>query len=495
MEKQYNSILKATVLFGGIQIVQILVGIIKTKFIAILIGSTGIGLTSLYTSSLTLFISIFSLGLSSSVVKELSKAQDEDNKFKFSQISTVYFKLLLFFALLGMFSVIIMSSYLSNISFKNDTHTLDYCFLSLVVIFTLLQQGNTAIIIGSRQIKRAAMCTLYGSIINVIVSIPLFYFFKLEGVVPGLVLSCIGNYLVSYFYIKKIHIEKIKVNKTDFKYYSKVMISLGIAMILANLIGNITNYLLNISITRMGGLSDLGLFNAATNLTIQSMTLILSAMASDYYPRLAASFTSIKRMNETVNEQSEIIFYIAVPLLSFFILFSPIIIYLLLSSEFYKITYFIRILCLGMYFKIICYATGYISFAKGDKLVFICLEGLYSNLANLVLSVIFYFYWGLIGLAYAFLVASILRLIILFTVCHKRYQYIINKELISLFIISSIILLSLITLTYLFNGLLTYLIGTLFCCFITYYFLKKMNSKTFFISYIKNKMNDKLRFS
>lgn len=94
-----------------------------------------------------------------------------------------------------------------------------------------------------------------------------------------------------------------------------------------------------------------------------------------------------------------------------------------------------------------------------------------------------------------FLVASILRLIILFTVCHKRYQYIINKELISLFIISSIILLSLITLTYLFNGLLTYLIGTLFCCFITYYFLKKMNSKTFFISYIKNKMNDKLRFS
>lgn len=42
MSSQYQSILKATSIFGGTQFVQLLVGLIRSKFVALLIGSTGI---------------------------------------------------------------------------------------------------------------------------------------------------------------------------------------------------------------------------------------------------------------------------------------------------------------------------------------------------------------------------------------------------------------------------------------------------------------------
>jgi len=74
MAQQYRSILKATSIFGSTQILQILVGLVRSKFVALLIGATGMGLSSMYMSSLTMIITIFGLGISSSVVRDLSKA-------------------------------------------------------------------------------------------------------------------------------------------------------------------------------------------------------------------------------------------------------------------------------------------------------------------------------------------------------------------------------------------------------------------------------------
>lgn len=73
---QYRSILKATSIFGGTQVLSMLVTIIRSKFVAILIGSAGMGLSSMYMSSLTMIITIFGLGIGTSVVRELSACRE-----------------------------------------------------------------------------------------------------------------------------------------------------------------------------------------------------------------------------------------------------------------------------------------------------------------------------------------------------------------------------------------------------------------------------------
>lgn len=482
MSNQYRSILKATSIFGGTQIIQILVTIIKAKFVAILIGATGMGLISLYVSSITIIITIFGLGLNSSVVKDLSKAFDENDVERFSIITLVFKKILYLLSILGVLCVICISPLLSKWAFGNSSYTSSYCLLSLMVGFTLLMQGNTAIIISARKIKHAALCTLIGAIINLFTSIPLFYYLGTNGIALGLVLSALGNYIVTQIFVNKIRLEKVAIYKYHFIKYGKSLISLGIAMIIAVLIGNLSTYIINLSITRMGGLKDLGYYNAGINITTQALAMIFAAMSSDYYPRLVASLSDNERMNNTINQESEIILYLSIPILSVFLLLSPLIITILLSNEFQIIKTFIRILCIGMFFKVISFPLGNVSFAKGDKLVYIMFEAIWGNLLNICLSLYFYHYFGLYGLAYSFLVTSIIYFILVSILCIKRYKYIFKTDIYKIYSYSLSILLILITLVS-FNNNVTFGIGGFMCLGIISYSLYILNKKTEFIRY------------
>ena len=61
MASSYKEIFKGTAIFGGTQIIQVLVGLIRLKLISILIGAKGMGINSLYTSSLVLYKTLLDL--------------------------------------------------------------------------------------------------------------------------------------------------------------------------------------------------------------------------------------------------------------------------------------------------------------------------------------------------------------------------------------------------------------------------------------------------
>jgi len=488
MAQQYRSILKATSIFGSTQILQILVGLVRSKFVALLIGATGMGLSSMYMSSLAMIITIFGLGISSSVVRDLSKAFDDNQMERFSLIIKVFRRILCVLSIAGMLCVIVMSHWLSKWAFSSSDKTFNFCALSLIVFFTLLSQGNTALLVSMRRIKATAICSLVGSIVTLATSIPFFYFWRLEGIVPGLVVSTIANYMITYLYVRKIKLPQCPITWDDIKLYGRSMVVLGAAMVLASLFGNVTTYLINLSITRLGGVSDLGFFNAGMSMTMQSVMLVFSAMSADYYPRLVASLCEPHKMNDTINQQSEILLYLSVPILAMMMVASPLIITMLLSSEFQVIQNFIRILCLGMLLKAASYALGYVAFAKGDKTVYLFLEGIYGNVTNLLLSVGMYSLWGLTGLAYSFVVNYALYFIIISLVNRHRYQYQRSKTLSKTLAGSMLSLTVLLAFTYLLHGTIYYMVSLSLSLILTLYCLKKLNQRVELFSYVRAKI-------
>ena len=488
MAEGYKGILKATSIFGGTQILQILIGLVRSKFVALLIGATGMGLSSMYMSSLTMIITLFGLGISTSVVRDLSKAFDENDMERFSGIIRAFRRILLILSASGLLCVVFASPMLSKWAFNSTDKALDYCCLSLIVYFTLLAQGNDALLVGMRRIKAMAVCSLIGSVVTLAASIPFFYFWGLKGIVPGLIISTVANYIVTYLYVRKIRLAAGRITWKQVKNYGKPMISLGVAMVFASLLGNVTTYLINISITRLGGLADLGYFNAGVSMTMQSVLLVFSAMSADYFPRLVASLSDNGRMNATINQQSEIILCLSVPLLSAMMVASPLIITILLSSEFQVIQHFIRILCLGMLFKAASYALGYVSFAKGDKKVYVYLEGVYGNIVNLSFSVGMYYLWGLNGLAYSFVVSYALYFVIITIVDQHRYHYMRSRALSRDLACSILILVFVFAFSYMLHGTIYYVVNLSLLSFIIVYYLRKLNQKAEIFSYVRKKM-------
>lgn len=488
MPSQYKSILKATSIFGGTQIFQMLIQLVRAKFVALLVGAAGMGLSSIYLSSLTIVITFFGMGICTSVVRDLSKANDEGNEELFALIIKVFEKLLLTLSCFGVLFVICTSFLFSEWTFGNNEHTIDYCFLSLLVFFSLLSQGNNARLVGKRKVKELAFCSLYSSVATLLTSVPFFYFWHLDGVVPGLIVSTIAGYLVSLYYARKVKIPIVLVKWKDVKQYGLSILSLGFTMVVAALIGNVTVYLTNLFITRFGGIEDLGFFNAGMSITQNVVSLVFAAMSADYYPRLVASLKSVSLMNETINEQSEILIYLSAPILLLFSILSPIIIWLLLSSEFLVLNDFIRVLCLGMFLKVISYAPGYVSFAKGDKLIYMLLEGGYGNFANLFFSVLFYYIWGLQGIAYAFLIHYLLYYFVINLLVKFRYNYIVSNHIVRASFVGFSSLAFILILSLFTDNVQFYLVAGIIAFVTSYYNFKKLNEKTDIVKYIKTKI-------
>lgn len=72
--KHIKSILKTTSLFGGVQVFQIIISIIRAKVIAVLLGPTGMGILGLLTASISLIGGLTGFGLGTSAVKNVARA-------------------------------------------------------------------------------------------------------------------------------------------------------------------------------------------------------------------------------------------------------------------------------------------------------------------------------------------------------------------------------------------------------------------------------------
>ena len=64
----YRHVLKYTGIFGGVQVFNILVGLVRNKFVAILLGPEGMGLVSLLNTAMNFISQLTSLGVSFSVI-------------------------------------------------------------------------------------------------------------------------------------------------------------------------------------------------------------------------------------------------------------------------------------------------------------------------------------------------------------------------------------------------------------------------------------------
>ena len=168
MANQYKSIFKATTIFGSTQFLKILIDLLKNKAIALLVGAKGLGLMSIYNSSLAIFITIFGFGLYTSVVRDLTQKSEEEDVVGFAKTLKVYKYLIFIFALLGTSFVIIFSGTLSLSSFNSLEHEYDYCILSFMILFQLLAQGNQAILVSSRKNKLIACSSLFSALVSLI---------------------------------------------------------------------------------------------------------------------------------------------------------------------------------------------------------------------------------------------------------------------------------------------------------------------------------------
>lgn len=426
-DNSYRNILKGTSLFGGVQVFQIIVQLVRGKFVAFFLGPAGMGISALFNTASLTIQKFASVGLNLAVAKEVASSRGDDSKFR----NTLGVARLLTYltALLGALFCFIFAPQLSELTFGASNQTFGFRLLSVAVFFNIAGIGLMSILQGLHEVKRLSFTSLVGALAGLILGVPIYWYWGDAGIVPAIVLLAFSIYLFFLFSLRGAFKDlgnPLKEFRAEWKRHwpvAKTLLTLGIILMASDLIGSSLTYLLNIVIRKIGNMEEVGLFQAANSLTYQYSAAVFTAMAMDYFPRLSAAAESNRRVAVIANRQMEIVTLIISPVIALFILFSPIVIQLLLTEKFMQITELLRWMALGVFLKALNSPLGYITFAKDNKKVFFWLEGIVCNFLTYGLMMLGYALFGLIGIGYGMVLDQALCLAIYLIVNYKLYNY------------------------------------------------------------------------
>jgi len=399
-------------------VINIGIGIVRTKVMAMLLGPSGVGLMGLYGSITDLTISIAGMGINSSGVRQIAEAVGTGDTKRIAITATVLRRISIILGLLGVVFLVGFSGPVSTLTFGNDQHATAIALLSIAVFFNLVSAGQGALIQGMRRISDLAKMGILGTLFGTIISIPIVYYFREDGIVPSLVIVAALALLTSWWYRRKIEIATPSIPFSQARQEAFDLLKLGFAFMASGLLMAGAAYVVRLIIVRKVGFDAAGLYQSAWALGGLYIGFILQAMGTDFYPRLTAIANDNIECNRVVNEQAHVSLLLAGPGVIATLTFAPLVIALFYTPKFEGAVEILRWLCLGMTLRVISWPMGFIIMAKNIPNILIFCEVawtiVYLGLAWLCVDI-----FNLNGAGIAFFGSYVFHVIMIYVIVQR----------------------------------------------------------------------------
>jgi len=486
----HKQIIKSTGIVGMSQVLTILIGIFRTKIIAVLLGPEGVGIVGMYQTTLTFIQSATGFGLGFSGVRDVAEASGTGDESRISSAIRILKRWAWITGTVGFALTLIFSRTLSRITFGDYSYAWGFALLSVTLFLASLSGAQLALLQGLRKITMMAKANVLGIFFGFLISVPLYYFLGNRGIVLALLASGICSLAVSWWYAKKIKLNSTHITYRETFIQGQRMIRLGFFTVLATMASTGTMFLVRVYILDQSDVQTVGIFQASWNLSIVYIAAILGAMGADYFPRLSEVSTDNEKIIRLANEQTEIAILASAPVMVAFLAFCPFIIRLFYSSSFDPAIPILQWQIPGTFLKVISWPLAYILMAKGKGMLYVTGEVVF----NIVFLAIVYFGWHMYSLeitGIGFLVAYAMYLGFILVAISRAVKFRFNRTnlgLIGLFtaiISSSFIIVTMVHGTIALLLMLLILAGT---CAVVFLRLRRLIDLKSAINSIKMKL-------
>jgi len=420
-EQESKAALKATGTVGGGQIINILISLIKTKIIAVILGPSGVGVVGVLTTATDMIKNIAGLGLPFSGVRDISIAEGKKDNYSISRVVKIFNKWVLISAFVGAVITLLCCLPLSKFLFDNDSYSFGIAFLSISVFFSIISSGFQGVMQGKRALLMMAKSAIISNFISSLFSIILYLQFKDDGIIPSLIITGLVNYLVAYYFYRKLDIVDFgKIPLKESWTGAKSMIAIGLFTIVVSVFDQIMGLGLRAFIAKKSSVEGVGLYTAANTIATMYLTIVLGAMASDYYPKLSSMHEDNEKLHKTVNSQLYIVLLLASPIIIGMVGFADFAIRLLYSDKFIGAIAILKWQILGDFFKIISWPCGFVFLAKGHGKLYV----FYSISYTIIYMSIVYIGWdylGFFGIGFSFFISQFLSVMFTYIYSHKKF--------------------------------------------------------------------------
>lgn len=414
----YKNVLKSTSVIGGASLVNILIGMVRTKFVALLLGPAGIGLMGVYTAMIGMVGAVASMGLGTSGTRQIAEAHGAGDQDRTARTVKTLRRTVWATGALGLLILVLGCGLFSKASFGTAAYALPIAFLGVTVLLANLAVGQSCILQGTRRIGDLAKVSMIGALNGTILSLPCYYVWRINGIVPGLILTGAAAWLTSWWFARRVPLVPVELPWRESRREAGKLLHFGVPLMLSGLLGVLSAYLIPVLLVRQVGLGGVGVWQAAFTLSSILVNFVLTAMGADYYPRLTAVSQDSQRVSYEVNAQTEVGLLLAVPGLAATIIFAPLVIPLFYSGNFDGAVEVLRWSVYGVFGRVISWPLGFVLLAKGMGKTYFWTE-LFAMLFQVASLWMCVKWWGLPGTGIAFLLLYVFYTGLIYAVAHN----------------------------------------------------------------------------
>ena len=453
-------ILQVTALLGGASLINVLLGILRVKVLAVQLGPGFFGMISLYSNFTATIGSITSLGLGGSAVRNMAVAAESGDEARVAFTVAVLRRVVWLTGICGLIVTIGLALPGSWWLFGNYDHAWAIAILGLTVLFMQIQSGQIAVLSGLRRIGDLAKINVIGGVWSTGLAIGLLLMLGENGIVPYLVAVAAGQLIAGWWYSRKIKIPLVPVPLRVCMVESREMVKLGLSMVVSGVAITVSALVILVILRAYEGEAAVGLYQSALTISGLYVGFILQSMSSDYFPRLMGVVDNPAARNQVVDEQSSVAVLLALPGLVAALIFSSFLILLLYSARFDGASDILRWQILGMLGRIVSWPMGYILLAHGDKPAFLVCE-LTTAVVHVLLVWAGVHFLGPIGAGLGYAGQYLFYVVLLLVVTRVRHGYIPSPSNCRLLLAGLVLVLLAFGSTFIAQDVYRYIVGSM----------------------------------
>ncbi|MCH9695878.1 MAG: O-antigen translocase [Gammaproteobacteria bacterium] len=376
-KNSYRQILRSSSIIGGASVINILVGLLRTKVIAVVLGPAGVGLIGLLQSLMTTSAAMASLGFGTVGTRQIAEADGHDNADELAAARRALFLGTMGLAVIGAAVLWLARGFIAEKVLGDASYEWQIGWLAIGVALLVASGSQIALLNGMRRVGDIARVSVLSALLSTAVGLGAVWLWGERGILLVVLAVPFASFVLGHWFVAKLpkpHAPKIAFSQIAAQW--KTLGKLGSAFMLAGLAATIGHLLVRTLVKRELGVESLGHFEASWLISMTYIGFVLKAMGTDFYPRLTAVINDRDAVNCLVNEQTEVALLLAAPVLLAMLGLSPWVIDLLYSDQFAAAASVLRWQVLGDVLKVAAWPIGFIILAAGDGRTFMFSESL-----------------------------------------------------------------------------------------------------------------------
>lgn len=438
-----KQILKSSFIIGASSLINILIGLLRMKLVAVLLGPAGVGLIGLLNNLMSAGATFAAVGVGNSGTRQIAEANQlgDSDELAIAKVSLFWCSACL--AIAGGLLFYMLRAPLAEWLLDDKSLADQVGWLSVGVVLLVVAGSQRALLTGLRRIGDIAKMTILASVVSTVAGLVSLYVLGDSGIILFVLSVPLATLLVSTFYVGNQGRVKFRfVQLKAFMKHGSVLIRLGAGFMVAGAAILLGQLAVRAIIQNELGETSLGYFQAAWSISMTYIGFVLAAMGTDYFPRLTDVIKDHSAARELVNHQTEVALLLAGPVLIAMLAFTPWVIQVLYTNEFMPASSILRWQILGDVLKVLSWPLGFVIVASGKAKVFMFTE-------SFAITVFVAASWLLLpylqveatGVAFLLMYVCYLPLVLFFARRLLRFEYLssIKKEAAALIFVAIVV--------------------------------------------------------